>query len=84
MKVPTTTIPSPWCSRKGLAARWPTLPLAKRKSETCPAPRSANALTGYGGQVWDVDGKEYFDFLSAYSAVNQVMEPHFLRVHQTV
>jgi ornithine--oxo-acid transaminase len=21
--------------------------------------------------VWDVDGKQYFDFLSAYSAVNQ-------------
>jgi ornithine--oxo-acid transaminase len=21
--------------------------------------------------VWDTDGKEYFDFLSAYSAVNQ-------------
>ena len=26
---------------------------------------------GLGAKVWDVDGKEYFDFLSAYSAVNQ-------------
>ena len=26
---------------------------------------------GLGTKVWDVDGKEYFDFLSAYSAVNQ-------------
>mmetsp|Transcript_6591 Transcript_6591/g.19340 ORF Transcript_6591/g.19340 Transcript_6591/m.19340 type:complete len:438 (-) Transcript_6591:237-1550(-) len=26
---------------------------------------------GEGIKVWDVDGKEYFDFLSAYSAVNQ-------------
>ena len=26
---------------------------------------------GKGVRVWDVDGKEYFDFLSAYSAVNQ-------------
>ncbi len=26
---------------------------------------------GKGVKVWDVDGKEYFDFLSAYSAVNQ-------------
>lgn len=26
---------------------------------------------GNGALVWDVDGKEYFDFLSAYSAVNQ-------------
>lgn len=26
---------------------------------------------GSGTLVWDVDGKEYFDFLSAYSAVNQ-------------
>ena len=27
---------------------------------------------GKGAKVWDVEGKEYFDFLSAYSAVNQV------------
>ena len=26
---------------------------------------------GKGVYVWDVDGKRYFDFLSAYSAVNQ-------------
>lgn len=26
---------------------------------------------GRGAKVWDVDGKEYFDFLSSYSAVNQ-------------
>lgn len=26
---------------------------------------------GKGVRVWDVEGKEYFDFLSAYSAVNQ-------------
>ncbi len=26
---------------------------------------------GKGVHVWDVDGKQYFDFLSAYSAVNQ-------------
>ena len=26
---------------------------------------------GEGVRVWDVDGKSYFDFLSAYSAVNQ-------------
>ena len=24
-----------------------------------------------GAKVWDVEGKEYYDFLSAYSAVNQ-------------
>lgn len=24
-----------------------------------------------GVYVWDIDGKRYFDFLSAYSAVNQ-------------
>ena len=27
---------------------------------------------GEGVYVWDVDGKKYYDFLSAYSAVNQV------------
>ena len=26
---------------------------------------------GQGIYVWDVEGKRYFDFLSAYSAVNQ-------------
>ncbi len=26
---------------------------------------------GEGGYVWDIEGKKYFDFLSAYSAVNQ-------------
>ncbi len=26
---------------------------------------------GRGARVWDIDGKEYLDFLSAYSAVNQ-------------
>lgn len=26
---------------------------------------------GEGTRVWDIDGKKYFDFLSAYSAVNQ-------------
>ena len=27
---------------------------------------------GEGVHVWDVDGKQYYDFLSAYSAVNHV------------
>lgn len=27
---------------------------------------------GKGVHVWDVEGKKYLDFLSAYSAVNQV------------
>ncbi|MFZ1259990.1 MAG: aminotransferase class III-fold pyridoxal phosphate-dependent enzyme, partial [Chitinophagaceae bacterium] len=26
---------------------------------------------GKGVHVWDVDGKQYYDFLSGYSAVNQ-------------
>ena len=26
---------------------------------------------GEGALVWDVEGKQYFDFLAAYSAVNQ-------------
>ncbi|OYT14300.1 MAG: ornithine--oxo-acid transaminase, partial [Bacteroidetes bacterium 4572_114] len=26
---------------------------------------------GEGAYVWDVEGKQYFDFLSAYSAINQ-------------
>ena len=30
---------------------------------------------GEGIYVWDVNGKRYFDFLSAYSAVNQALSP---------
>ncbi len=35
---------------------------------------------GEGVHVWDVDGKKYFDFLSAYSAVNQGhCHPHIIK-----
>src|SRR5690606_15512788 len=34
---------------------------------------------GEGVHVWDVEGKKYFDFLSAYSAVNQGhCHPHII------
>jgi ornithine--oxo-acid transaminase len=35
------------------------------------APLEVVLERGQGARVWDVDGKEYLDFLSAYSAVNQ-------------
>lgn len=35
------------------------------------APLPVVLRKGSGTKVWDVNGKEYFDFLSAYSAVNQ-------------
>ncbi len=35
------------------------------------APLPVVLSKGKGVFVWDVDGKRYFDFLSAYSAVNQ-------------
>ncbi len=35
------------------------------------APVPVVLTRGEGVHVWDVDGKQYFDFLSAYSAVNQ-------------
>lgn len=35
---------------------------------------------GQGASVWDVEGKKYFDFLSAYSAVNQGhCHPHIIK-----
>lgn len=38
---------------------------------------------GKGTKVWDVDGKEYLDFLSAYSAVNQGhCHPHIIEALQ--
>ncbi|TVR38126.1 MAG: ornithine--oxo-acid transaminase [Cryomorphaceae bacterium] len=39
---------------------------------------------GEGVYVWDVDGKKYFDFLSAYSAVNQGhCHPHIIGALKT-
>ncbi len=35
------------------------------------APIPVALARGRGVHVWDVDGKKYYDFLSAYSAVNQ-------------
>jgi len=35
------------------------------------APLEVVLSRGLGARVWDVDGREYLDFLSAYSAVNQ-------------
>jgi len=36
-----------------------------------------------GVYVWDVDGNKYFDFLSAYSAVNQGhCHPRIIKVQQ--
>lgn len=35
------------------------------------APLPVVIAKGKGAKVWDVEGKEYLDFLSAYSAVNQ-------------
>lgn len=38
---------------------------------------------GEGAFVWDVEGRRYFDFLSAYSAVNQGhCHPHIIRALQ--
>ncbi|PIY10996.1 MAG: ornithine--oxo-acid transaminase [Flexibacter sp. CG_4_10_14_3_um_filter_32_15] len=39
---------------------------------------------GEGVHVWDVDGKKYYDFLSAYSAVNQGhCHPHIIKALTT-
>jgi acetylornithine/succinyldiaminopimelate/putrescine aminotransferase len=32
--------------------------------------------------VWDVEGKKYFDFLSAYSAVNKVIATRLIKAPQ--
>ncbi|KAE9320580.1 Ornithine aminotransferase [Phytophthora fragariae] len=45
------------------------------REESCGAhnyhPLPVVLTKGRGCKVWDVEGKEYYDFLSAYSAVNQ-------------
>jgi len=45
--------------------------LEKKYGGTNYAPLSVVLSKGRGARVWDVDGKEYLDCLSAYSAVNQ-------------
>ena len=35
-----------------------------------PKPQSIIKFIGEGVHVWDVEDKKYFDYLSAYSAVN--------------
>lgn len=34
-----------------------------------------HTLSAAGAEAWDVEGNQYYDFLSAYSAVNQVGDP---------
>lgn len=45
--------------------------LEKRYGALNYAPLPVVLARGRGAKVWDVQGKEYLDFLSAYSAVNQ-------------
>jgi ornithine--oxo-acid transaminase len=45
--------------------------LEKRYGGKNYAPLEVVLSRGQGARVWDVDGREYLDFLSAYSAVNQ-------------
>ncbi len=45
--------------------------LEKKYGANNYAPLPVVLEKGIGARVWDVDGREYLDFLSAYSAVNQ-------------
>lgn len=45
--------------------------LEKKYGGSNYAPLPVVISKGKGARVWDVDGKEYLDFLSAYSALNQ-------------
>ena len=47
------------------------LELEKKYGAENYAPLPVVLSRGLGAKVWDVDGHEYLDFLSAYSAVNQ-------------
>ena len=60
----TTTTPSQSCLSAALVG-WSLLCCCWKWRLTVPSPPA-------GVFVWDVEGKRYFDFLSAYSAVNQV------------
>lgn len=65
--VHTTTIPCllPWRKEKV------SFSLVTRKEPLFFSVVSVSVLLSLGIYVWDVEGNRYYDFLSAYSAVNQ-------------
>ena len=58
--------------RRGLSSR-EVFEREARYGATNYQPLEVALARGKGVHVWDVEGKKYFDFLSAYSAVNQVI-----------
>ena len=58
-------------ARRGLSSQ-EVFDREARYGATNYQPLEVALARGKGVHVWDVEGKKYFDFLSAYSAVNQV------------
>ena len=61
-----------WVTRRGLSSQ-EVFEREGRYGATNYQPLEVALHRGKGVHVWDVEGKKYFDFLSAYSAVNQVL-----------
>ena len=59
-------------ARRGLSSQ-EVFDREARYGATNYQPLEVALARGKGVHVWDVEGKKYFDFLSAYSAVNQVI-----------
>ena len=59
-------------ARRGLSSQQ-VFDREARYGATNYQPLEVALARGKGVHVWDVEGKKYFDFLSAYSAVNQVI-----------
>ena len=59
-------------ARRGLSSQ-DVFDREARYGATNYQPLEVALARGKGVHVWDVEGKKYFDFLSAYSAVNQVI-----------
>ena len=64
-----------WVTRRGLSSQ-EVFEREAKYGATNYQPLEVALNRGKGLHVWDVEGKKYFDFLSAYSAVNQVLYFH--------
>lgn len=66
-----------------IRCRWPCVEPKVSKSNGSPRRVSVTIAVSSGVNVWDVEGRCYYDFLSAYSAVNQGhCHPRIVKVMQ--
>ena len=64
--------------RRGLTTAAQMIEVEAQHAAHNYAPLPVVLHRGQGALVWDVNGKRYFDFLSAFSSVNQARAPYMI------